>query len=53
LTFETVREFERDEQSATTKSVEAIRSAFHDAGVDFYNRGKRVDTKIVVQCLPW
>jgi transcriptional regulator with XRE-family HTH domain len=52
LTFETVREFERDEQSATTKSVEAIRSAFHDAGVDFYNRGKRVGTTIVVQCQP-
>jgi hypothetical protein len=52
LSFETVRDFEHGEQSATTKSVEAIRAAFHDAGVDFLKNGKRVGTAIVVQCQP-
>jgi transcriptional regulator with XRE-family HTH domain len=52
LSFETVRDFEHDEQSTTTKSVEAIRAAFHDAGVDFLKNGKRVGTAIVVQCQP-
>jgi ribosome-binding protein aMBF1 (putative translation factor) len=50
LSFETVRDFEHDEQSATTKGVEAIRAAFHDAGVDFLKRGKQVGSTIVVQC---
>jgi transcriptional regulator with XRE-family HTH domain len=53
LSFETVRDFEHDERSATTKSVEAIRAAFHGAGVDFQQHGERVGTTIVVQCLPW
>jgi len=35
LSFKTVRDFEYDIQSATTKSVEAIRAPFHHAGVDF------------------
>jgi transcriptional regulator with XRE-family HTH domain len=53
LLFETVRDFEHDDHSATTKSVEAIRAAFHDAGVDFLKHGERVGTTIVVQCQPW
>ena len=50
LSFETVRDFEHDEQSATTKSVEAIRAAFHDAGVDFLKHGERVGVTIA---MPW
>jgi hypothetical protein len=40
LSFETVRDFEYDIQSATIKSVEAVRAPFDHAGVDFYRRGK-------------
>ena len=50
LSFETVRDFEHNEQSATSKSIAAIRAAFHDAGVDFQKRGKRIGVTIV---LPW
>jgi transcriptional regulator with XRE-family HTH domain len=53
LSLEAVRDFEHDEQSATTKSVKAIRVAFHNAGVDFRKRGERVGTTIVVQWQPW
>ena len=48
LSFETVRDFERIEESAT--SVAAIRTAFHDAGVDFQRHGERVAVTII---LPW
>jgi transcriptional regulator with XRE-family HTH domain len=41
LSFETIRNFERDDQSATKKSITAIRTAFHDAGVEFHRRGGR------------
>jgi hypothetical protein len=50
LSFETVRDFEFHIQSATTKSVEAVRAPFHHAGFDFYRRGKRVGETIV---MPW
>ena len=50
LSFETVRDFEYDIQSATTKSVEAVRAPFHHAGFDFYRRGKRAGVTIV---MPW
>jgi hypothetical protein len=50
LSFETIRDFEHDEFSATTKSVDAIRTAFHDAGVEFQRHGKRVGITIV---MPW
>jgi transcriptional regulator with XRE-family HTH domain len=50
LSFETIRDFERLKQSATSKSIGAIRAAFHDAGVDFQKRGKRIGVTIV---LPW
>lgn len=46
LSLETIRSFERDEQSATTKSVDAIRTAFHGAGVDFLKHGKRVGVTV-------
>jgi transcriptional regulator with XRE-family HTH domain len=46
LPFETIRSFERDEQSATAKSVDAIRMAFHGAGVDFLKHGKRVGVTV-------
>ncbi|MEA3095170.1 MAG: hypothetical protein QOJ04_6512 [Caballeronia sp.] len=45
LSFESVRDFERDEQSVTTKIVDAIRAAFHTAGVDFWDIGGRVGTQ--------
>jgi len=50
LSFETVRNYERDEQSATAKSITAIRTAFHDAGVDFQEHGERVGVTVV---MPW
>jgi hypothetical protein len=50
LSFETVRDFEDDIQSETTKSVEAVRAPFHHAGFDFYRRGKRAGVTIV---MPW
>lgn len=50
LSFETVRDFERIEELATSKSVAAIRTAFHDAGVDFQRHGERVAVTII---LPW
>jgi hypothetical protein len=53
LSFERVRDFEHDEQSATTKSVDAIRAAFQAAGVDFFDLVGRIGTTIVVQCQPW
>ena len=49
LWFETIRDFEHDELS-TTKSADAIRAAFHDAGVEFQRQGKRVGVTIV---MPW
>jgi DNA-binding XRE family transcriptional regulator len=52
LSFETIRNFERD-QSATKKSMTAIRTAFHDAGVEFHRRGERVGVTIVVWSQPW
>jgi transcriptional regulator with XRE-family HTH domain len=52
LSFESVRDFEDDERSATTKSVDAIRAAFNAAGVDFFDLAGRVGTTIVVQCKP-
>jgi transcriptional regulator with XRE-family HTH domain len=53
LSFELVHDFEHDEQSATTKSGDAIRAAFLAAGVDFCDLGGRIGTTIVVQCQPW
>ena len=53
LSFETIRNFERDDQSATKKSMNAIRTAFHDAGVEFHRRGERVGVTIVVWSQPW
>jgi DNA-binding XRE family transcriptional regulator len=53
LSFETIRNFERDDQSATKKSITAIRTAFHDAGVEFHRRGERVGVTIVVWSQPW
>jgi transcriptional regulator with XRE-family HTH domain len=53
LSLKAVRDFEHDERSTTTKSVKAIRAAFHNAGVDFRKRGERVGTTIVVQWQPW
>ena len=53
LSFETIRNFERDDQSATKKSMNAIRTAFHDAGVEFPRRGERVGVTIVVWSQPW
>jgi hypothetical protein len=53
LPFETIRDFERTRQCASEKSIRAIRAAFHDAGVDFQQRGERVGTSVVVQCDPW
>jgi transcriptional regulator with XRE-family HTH domain len=50
LSFETVRDFERLKQSATKKSVAAIRRAFHEAGVDFQRHHDRVAVTII---LPW
>jgi transcriptional regulator with XRE-family HTH domain len=50
LSFETIRDFEHDELSTTTKSVDAIRTAFHDTGVEFQRHGKRVGITIV---MPW
>jgi hypothetical protein len=50
LSFETVRDFERIEESVISKSVAAIRTAFHDAGVDFQRHGERVAVTII---LPW
>jgi hypothetical protein len=46
LSFETVRNSERDEQSATAKCITAIRTAFHGAGVDFLKHGKRVGVTV-------
>jgi hypothetical protein len=45
LSFESVR--------VTAKSVDAIRAAFHAAGVDFLDTVGRVGTTIVVQRQPW
>jgi transcriptional regulator with XRE-family HTH domain len=39
LSFETIRNFERDDQSATKKSIIAICTAFHDAGSKGEGRG--------------
>jgi transcriptional regulator with XRE-family HTH domain len=50
LSFETIRDFERLKQSATSKSIAAIRAAFHDAGVDFQKHGKRIRVTVV---MPW
>jgi transcriptional regulator with XRE-family HTH domain len=50
LSSETVRDFEHDERSATTKSVDAIGAAFSAAGVDFFHLAGRAGTTIVVQC---
>jgi hypothetical protein len=50
LSFEIVRDFEPLEHSATSKSVAAIRTAFHDAGVDFQRHGERVAVTII---MPW
>jgi transcriptional regulator with XRE-family HTH domain len=50
LSFEIVRDFERLEHSAASKSVAAIRTAFHDAGVDFQRHGERVAVTII---MPW
>jgi transcriptional regulator with XRE-family HTH domain len=50
LSFEIVRDFERLEHSANSKSVAAIRTAFHDAGVDFQRHGERVAVTII---MPW
>jgi hypothetical protein len=50
LSFETIRNFEHDELSATTESVDAIRTVFHDAGVEFQRHGKRVGITVV---MPW
>jgi hypothetical protein len=41
-----------DDQSATKKSMNAIRTAFHDAGVEFHRRGERVGVTIVVWSQP-
>lgn len=53
LSFETIRNFERDDQWATKKDVIAIRTAFRDAGVEFNRRGERVGVRIVVWSQPW
>jgi transcriptional regulator with XRE-family HTH domain len=50
LSFEIVRDFEHLKQSATKKSVAAIRRAFHEAGVDFQRHHDRVAVTII---LPW
>jgi len=47
LPFEAVRDFERAKRTATV-SIGAIRSAFHDAGVDFLKHGDRVGVTIAV-----
>jgi transcriptional regulator with XRE-family HTH domain len=63
LSFETIRNFERDDQSATVsnatisrlrkKSMNAIRTEFLDAGVEFHRRGERVGVTIVVWSQTW
>jgi len=53
LSFETIRNFERYDQSATKKSMNAIRTSFHDAGVELHRRGERVGVTIVVWSQPW
>jgi transcriptional regulator with XRE-family HTH domain len=50
LSFETIRDFERDEQSATIKNITAIRTALHNAGVDFQEYSKRVGVTVF---MPW
>jgi hypothetical protein len=47
LPFEAVRDFERAEQSITI-NIEAIRKAFHQAGVDFLRHGDRVSVTVVI-----
>ena len=41
-----------DDQSATKKSMNEIRTAVHDAGVEFHRRGERVGVTIVVWSQP-
>ena len=50
MSVETIRDYEHGEPAATAKSIEAIRMAFHDAGVDFMRHDKRVGVTIV---MPW
>ena len=46
LPFETIRNFECDGRLATAKIQDAIRAAFHDAGVDFLKHGKRISVTV-------
>jgi transcriptional regulator with XRE-family HTH domain len=48
LSVETIRDYEHGEPSATANSIEAIRTAFHHAGVDFMRNDKRVGVTIVM-----
>jgi transcriptional regulator with XRE-family HTH domain len=48
LSFETILDYEHDGPSAGAKSIEAIRTAVHDAGVDFMRNDKRVGVTIVM-----
>jgi hypothetical protein len=51
LSFEAIRDFGHN-GTATSKSIETIRAAFHDVAVDFQQHGKRVGVTIVMPWLP-